>query len=230
MHEPNKIYYIIKDSLDPKIVGSAYPQAYDFIKGYNPEAPDAIFTMYDYRTSFPDFEPDLDGIKLSGKAKLTDFISNSFDGFIVSPNVKLIMEKYNLCPHCFYPMSVYACGKKNDYFYLVIRSDYSDFVNYGESIFVEFKLIGQQIDRFISVTSKEELLIKKEKIKKERGIAWTIWGDKIVMDENFSINLDFFEISVMDSNIYISERLKNEILSNNLKGWEFIPAKNLIIP
>ena len=95
-------YFILSHISKKEIIGSDYPQSYSFTKEYNPNSKNAIFELYKYKTDFPNFIPNLDGIKLSNKAKLTDFISNSFGEYIVSPKVKDILEKYILCPHRFY--------------------------------------------------------------------------------------------------------------------------------
>ncbi|MCD7901852.1 MAG: hypothetical protein LUH22_18975 [Bacteroides sp.] len=71
-------YFIIEESLNEEVVGKDYPQACKFIKGYNPNAPKALFSLYQYHTRFPNYIPDLDGIMLSGSAKLTDFVSSGF--------------------------------------------------------------------------------------------------------------------------------------------------------
>ncbi len=39
-------YFIVEDSLDEKVVGKDFPQAYKFIKGYNPDAPNMLFSIY----------------------------------------------------------------------------------------------------------------------------------------------------------------------------------------
>ena len=48
------------------------------------------------------------------------------------------------------------------------------------------------------------------------------------MNKDFNCELDFFVISILDANTYVSERLKNAIESAGLTGWEFAPATNLI--
>ncbi|MFT4222012.1 hypothetical protein [Dysgonomonas sp.] len=224
-------YYKIKSSLDQKIVGSNYPQAYKFIKGYNPEAPKAIFSISKYRTSFPDYEPDLDGIMLSGTAKQTDFVSDGFGlGFIISEKAKKIIEAYNLCPHRFYPLGLYIRKIKFDYYLFRIRSDYSDFVDYKESTFIEYNIASGKSYGAIKVHSKENLLDKREKLKREKdSVMYTIWGDKIVMGNKFNHELDFFSIGIIDGSTYVSERLVNDILSSGLTGWNFIPATNLFV-
>jgi hypothetical protein len=225
-------YYIVKESLTPDVIGNDYPQAYKFIKGYNSEASDAIFSLYKYKTTFPDFIPNLDGIMLSGSAKLTDFVSHGFDSscFIVSEKAKKILEQYKLCMHQFYSLGLYKRNKKYNYFLFKIISDYSDNVNYKKSTFVEYNISSREKLSAVSVISREDLLHKRQIVKEKTGkILQTIWGDKIVMNDSFDNELDFFEITIIDGNTYISERLKNDIERNELTGWDFVHANNLIV-
>lgn len=223
------MYYIFDYSTDPKIVGVDFPQVYKFIKTYNPNGTNAIFELYKYKTSFPDFNPDLSGFFLSGKAVLTDFISNAFGVIIVSEKVKNLFQNFNLCSHRFYPCTLHSRGKSYNYFWLHIISDYSDYVDYAKTTFVEYNF--SQRRGLISVNSKEDFLIKRDEFKKlKEGTNWTLWGDYIVMNTGFSKTLDLFIISRIDGQIYISERLYYEIVKNYLTGYEIIPAEKLFVP
>ena len=64
-------------------------------------------------------------------------------------------------------------------------------------------------DAFVS--SKADLYQQRSIIKKEKGISRTIWGERIVMNDHFDKELDFFSIGVIDAHTYISERLKNAV-------------------
>ncbi len=224
-------YFIKEPSLEEKIIGSDYPQAYKFVKGYNPDEPRAFFSLYKYKSSFPDYIPELDGIMLSGSAKLTDFISGGFSPqtLIVSEKAKSILEQYHLCPHRFYPMGLYKRKIKYNYYLFFIVSDYIDFIDYKKTSFVEYNIVSGKKFGLVSIASKEELFFRREIFKKEKGISQTIWGDKIVMNQSFDSELDFFEIRWIDANTYVSKRLKNAIESNRLTGWEFTPTTNLIV-
>ncbi|WP_321480950.1 hypothetical protein [uncultured Bacteroides sp.] len=150
-------YYIIDKTLNPNVIGSDYPQAYKFIKGYDPRGPHALFSIYKYWNSFPDYIPNLDGIMLSGTAKQTDFVSDGFSiGYIVSEKAKNIIEKYNLYPHCFYPLGLYIRKVKYDYFLLFMTSGYSDFVDYKKSTFEKCNLSTNEKDGVVSVDSKKK--------------------------------------------------------------------------
>lgn len=224
-------YYIVNQSIDEKIIGKDYPQTSKFIKSYNPDAPDALYSLYKYKESFPNFSPNLDGLMLAGSARLTDFVSSAFSaGYIVSEKAKNILEYYNLCSHMFYRLGLYKRNIKHNYFLLNIVSDYSNFVDYKRSTFIEYNLLTEEETSVISIDSKEDLLKKRKTIKNEKDdIAWTIWGNKIVMSNDFDRELDFFEITRIDAHLYVSERLKEAIELHNLIGWNFTSATNLIV-
>lgn len=224
-------YYVVKDSLDEKIVGKDFPQAYKFIKGYNPDAPNALFSLYTFRESFPNYIPELDGIMLAGSAKLTDFVSNSFssDLFIISEGVKEVLEKFHLCPHQFYPLGLYKRKVKYDYYLLYIVSNYIDYVDFPKTTFIEYNLVSGKMFGDISVNSKDELFRKREEIEEREGISQTVWGNRIEMNDLFDKELDFFSITTIDGELYISERLKNVIEAEGLAGWDFTPATNLVV-
>lgn len=224
-------YYIVDYSLDEAVVGKDYPQAYKFMKGYDGDAPNGIIGLYKYDEEFPDFIPDLDGIMLSGSAKLTDVVSNGYcsDFFIVSEKVKRILEQYTLCPHRFYPLGLYKRKVKYDYYLLHIISLYVDYVDYPMSSFVEYDILSRRKYGAIMINSIDELMQKNSELDKDKGVMWAVWGDRIVMNEHFDKDTDFFTISRFDSNIYMSERLKNAIEAAGVTGWAFTPATNLIV-
>jgi hypothetical protein len=224
------MYYIIEHSSDEKIIGTDYPQVHNFIKGYKENAPFALDEFYECKRKsypdFPDFIPDLGGMRLSGRAKLTDWLSTSFGLALISPKFREILEKFNLCPYRFYPVTLYVRNVPYNYFYLHIISDYSDFVDYKKSTFLE--CTSYENREYIYVESKEDMLRKREEIENlNKGTTWTIWSDKIVMNSKFNRELDFFVVSRIDANRYISERLKNEITKNNFTGLDFITADKL---
>ena len=227
----NKKYYIVSSSSDPKLIGSDFPQAYSFIKEYNPNAPHALFDLYEclYTQKFPDYIPDLSGIRMSGKAKLTDIVSNGFGGQleIVSPRTKEILETYNLCPHRFYEMNLYLRKVKYDYYMFHTQCDYSDLVDYKKSTFVEYNYSTKGAS--MSINSKEEFLTRR-KIMGEKNILNSVTADTLFMTSNFGdMNLDYFYIGIVDGEDYISERLMKHLLESKITGWDFIPATNLMV-
>ena len=110
-----------------------------------------------------------------------------------------------------------------------ILADYIDYVDFEKSSFIEYNIASKEKFGEVSVNSKEELFRKRDEVEKQGGVCQTIWGNRIVMNSLFDKELDFFSISWIDSNDYVSERLKNAIEDNGLTGWEFTPATNLIV-
>ncbi|WP_455614159.1 hypothetical protein [Bacteroides congonensis] len=224
-------YFIMEESLNEKIIGSDFPQVYKFIKEYDEDAPNALFSLYKHKDTFPDYVPNLDGVMLAGYAKLTDFISNGFSPYLLIMNEKAkgILEQFHLCPHKFYPLGLYKRKIKNDYFLFHYHSNYSDFVDYEKTSFQEYDIISKYKSDSFFVHSKKEFWEKRNAIEAEKGTSWGIWGDRIVMNQEFDRELDFFCITILDANNYVSERLKNAIETAGLTGWEFTPATNLIV-
>ena len=227
-----KMYYTINESLNPQIVGKDFPQCRDFIKGYNPYAEHALISLYDYIDAFPDYIPYLDGFKLAGSAKLTDFVSSAFCGnlFIVSERARQLLETYNLGPHRFYSLGLYKRNVRHNYYmlHIIINPDYTEDVNYSQSIFKE---CGEySIDEnfgYHSISSRADFFAKREELK---IVGRNLWSEKIVMSPSFDESLDLFMIVYFNSDNFISERLKNAIESEGLTGWEFTPAVNLVVP
>lgn len=221
-------YYIVKESSDENIVGKDFSQCYKCIKGYDPDAPRALFSLY-WKDDFPDYIPDLDGMMLAGSAKLTDFVSNAFTVNLkfISPKAKAVMEQYNLGLHKFHPLGLYKRKVKQDYyaFHLYPRG-YIDYVDFEKTSFVQKECYGRNFYGEVEVNSLEEFLEKRKKMNKEN---LTICGSKIVMGNSFDKELDFFEIRWIDTETYVSERLKNAIEENGLTGWEFVPALHLTV-
>lgn len=151
------------------------------------------------------------------------------DFFLISEKTKSIFEQHQLCTHRFYPLGLYKRKVKYNYFLFSIISDYSSNVDYEKSIFVEHDLLTGEKGDFVLLDSRKKLLQKNNRLQNKKGIQWAIQSEKIVMNENFNKELDFFNITRLDSATYVSERLKNSIESNGLTGWEFIPADNLIV-
>lgn len=219
-------------SSDTKLIGSDYPQAYSFIKGYNPNAPHALFDLYEYLyTKFPDYIPDLSGIKMSARAKLTDIVSGGFGNRleIISPRVKEILETYNLCPHRFYGMNLYLRKVRYDYYMFHTQCDYSDFVDYQRSTFVKCYNYSTK-GASVVINSKKEFLTQKEIIQ-EKDILNSVIADTIFMTADFwNMDLDYFYINLIDfGGDYISERLMNHLLKSQVTGWDFIPVTNLMV-
>ena len=124
-------YYKVKYDLNPKVVGSDFPQSWQFTKEYEKRKnnPNAIYQLEEFifrKHQQPDFIPDLDGFVLSGRAKLTDFISvTSSNVLFVSEKAKNILQsKCNFWEHEFYEATLYVRKNSVKFYYLGIFCDF----------------------------------------------------------------------------------------------------------
>lgn len=215
-----------------KETGPIYPQIQKMTPGYNFNAPNSLRQLLRHRKSFPDFLPNLDSFILSSKSKPTDFISNalSSQGIIVNSSVKEILISSKTCPLKFYPISIrYKRGILENYYWMHINSDYTDFIDYKNSLFFIYQNFMHNLG-YIKIESKEDLLEKEEKLKKENPtFTLAIWSERIKFLPTFDFELDFFSIGKFDACIYISNRLATLFEEKKFSGYQIFPATKLII-
>lgn len=221
-------FYTFDYSTRSEIVGTQYPQVWDFIKGYSPEVIDnGLFSLYNSNIDgFPTQVPNLSGLKLANGAKYTDFVSGGFGDylFILSPKAKLLLEGMKIEEHCFYPSSIVSVRKKvaKDYYIMKIKSNNLGYIDFKQSEFV-------QQDRYLGKKKgKVEIMSADDFFNKEKEISLkTNWEDCIrcstikMRPEFFELGLDLFKISKVDNHWYISTKLFNAINQSKLTGLEF---------
>ena len=220
-------YYIINDCLDEKIVGTQYPQVWDFVKGYKPDPEyNGVFSLYNmYQKGFPAIDPNISGLKLSNGAKYTDFMSGAFADylFLLSKEAKSILEEMNLEEHRFYPAKVVSLRKKTerDYSMMKIISDNIMYVNFKESLFVEMELFSGTPIKTIPIESLKEFYDKNTEIESQSKGSYTLKAISTKMLPSFfDLDLDMFHIT-NPSRWYISTKLHDRIVESQLTGWEF---------
>jgi hypothetical protein len=210
--------------------GQQYPQVQKMSPGYDYKASNSVYALSREYQKFPDYEPNLDYFVLHGKAKLSDLLSVAVvhGGFLISEKFQNVLEPFNLAPHKFYPARVYFRKQFYRYYWMHIICDLSDQVDYSKSTFFVYHNYSKNLG-YTNVTSKEELNKKREKIETDNpGKTVTIWAEKIHLNNAFDHSLDLFDIGNFDSNYYISEQLKNKIISEKITGCDIQPAYNLI--
>jgi hypothetical protein len=86
-------------------IGRTYPQHQAMRPDYDYDAPNSVHRLpYD---ALPDFEPDFDTVIIHGHAKLTDLLSSApikNTGYLVSPGLRALLERFTLPLHRFYPV------------------------------------------------------------------------------------------------------------------------------
>ena len=137
-------YYKIKCDSNPKVVGSDYPQSWNFTKEYEKRSSNsnAVYALIECFNEYikPDFIPDLDGFRLSGRAKQTNFISTSvFNALFMDEHVKQVLQtKCNLGEYEFYEATLYVRKEPKQYYILGLFYDTYSLINYPEcGYFVE---------------------------------------------------------------------------------------------
>lgn len=221
-------YYAIDYSTNSKIVGTQYPQVWDFIKGYNPE-PDAngLFSLYNtYNEGFPCQKLNISGLKLSNGSKFTDFISGGFGDYlmIISPEAKSILEKVNIEEHKFYPAQITNLRKKfvMDYYVMKVRSNNFDYIDFKHSVFFQKGRYLGEIRSQVPIESAREYHLKEIEIKTKTNWEDCICSSSIrMLPAFFDFGLDLFKISRADNRWYISQRLFDLINQANLTGLEY---------
>lgn len=223
-------YYILKPATDTPETGSQYPQVQKMAPGYDYKASNSVHALSREFEKFPEYEPNLDYFIVHGKAKLSDLLSVAVihGGFLVSERFKNVLEQFNLAPHKFYPAKVQFRKQFHQYYWMHIISDLTDQVDYPKSTFFVYHNYSKNIG-YTEVKSKEELIQKEKSLRENNpGKTLAIWSEKISLTSSFNRAADLFKIGNFDSSYYISEKLKNKIISEKITGCYITPAHNLI--
>lgn len=222
-------YYIIQPAVDTPETGSVFPQVQKMRPGYNYQAVNSVHALSREVEHLPEYLPDLDYFVVNGKAKLTDLLSVSvaYGGFLISPKFKELLEQCNLPVHKFFPAKVFYQKKMYDYYWMHVICDLTNDVDYTHSTFFVYHNYSQNLG-FVTVSSKEDLLRKKEKLKKDNpDKTVTIWAEKIFLQPSAISNLDLFQIGLFDSNYYISGKLKEKIIDHKIFGISITQTNNI---
>jgi hypothetical protein len=224
-------YYIFKPAIDTPETGSVFPQVQKMRPGYNYQATNSVHALSREVEHLPEYSPDLDYFVVNSKAKLTDLLSVAvaYGGFLISPKLKELLEKFNLPAHKFFPAKVSYKTRMYDYYWVHVICDLTNDVDYMHSTFFIYHNYSQNLG-FITVSSKEDLLRKKEKLKKDNpDKTVTIWAEKIFFQPTVINDLDLFQIGLFNSDYYISQKLKEEIINSKILGVSITDANNLFI-
>lgn len=220
-------YYKLKYSVDSKIVGTQFPQVWDFIKGYSPKNEDngVCSLYYDYNPLFPPVEPDLSGFKLASGAHYTDFLSHGFSNemFFLSENAKKFIENLNIEVHHFYKGKVTSLkkNKEEDYYVMKLVSEnwsYLDFPN------CDFYIEDDETDEIIpiEINSSKEFIKKWNEFLADEEEYYIIYSSTIKMTEAFyKKKLDLFMLDKCNHNWFASERFVDGYYKNKFTGLEF---------
>ena len=203
-----------------KEIGRNYPQLH------------CLTQFYAHQLSsweFPAFIPKLE-FELNKTAKLTDVLSNaaiSGFGFIVNDKVKDVLSKFNLMTHRFYDVKVIMpkTGEVLSYYYLhPCNPDLTRLIDYKKSVFYETKWTFRE--NIIKIKSYDHY---KELKAQDKKAMFGVDLDEIYVNGNFDKSLDLFAFLPFANSTYVTNRLKDELEKNNIKGLTFEDAPEIKI-
>jgi hypothetical protein len=177
--------------------------------------------------TIPSFEINLEYVRLEKEAKLTDFLSyypnlHHGGGFLLSEKALEILTSHRLPPYEIYNAQVYSyLGEKisSKYKLLYCPPLAYDFINFEKTRFFEgSRILGKKI---FSIRSGAEF----EKLKENKLFQ----SEKIFLNASFDDKLDYFLTKVSMSNIFISERLKESLITAGMAGLNIVEVTEPII-
>ena len=219
----NMNYYYLRISL--KDAGSAPMQIKGMSDGYDFGAANSLRKLKFFIK--PAFIPNLQYFVLAHKAKVTDFIQNSFISayvFLMSQKAKNIMEKFNLPQHIYFAAGVmYHKKMLDDYYWLHLLEEDDNLIDLMES---NFCIQGRSLDGWheeeiepANFKSMEEFIQKHKEIA---GRMRYIRPYKLRVKAN-SMNRDMYVLTFMHGIYVISENLKNALEAEKITGIEILP-------
>ncbi|MCK6639017.1 MAG: hypothetical protein L6Q81_02945 [Bacteroidia bacterium] len=204
-------FYIVE--LSTEAVGT-YPQVQSFVSN-------CINDVWGERSlyalsavpidQFPDFEPELNCLKLETKAKRTSFISSSLNGsdngWIVDEKVKKIVLSKLCVDIRFFPCPLYQKNHKfNEYFYMYIKSPAPYSVDFSESVFY-----GENI------LSHSDYESQREKV----GRTTYIFPNKLTVNNPMFLNGRVFILRGLGNWLCISDEVYNDFKSAGVTGIDY---------
>ncbi len=219
-----KEYYLLKSSSDINEIGT-YPQCQDFVKGTSKEDIELLYIAERAmkRNNLDDISKihELSGLKIHGRAKVTDFIcSNVPNVTIVNRRMIDILSKYSIGECILIPIKLKRRGVVWDYYCFYCRNDMNEYVDFSKSVF--------RMDSFMNLDGSEELppFSNLQEIKDLREKALLdlkiINPQKILLKKDFPKGLDIFTLPniTRTAELFISSSLADRLVEEKITGIE----------
>lgn len=208
-------YFLISNSTDKKEVGR-YIQTKGLPDGYTSKWFDAPNSMTKLTNdNFPKQDPDLI-FELEPKTKLTDIVSASnisARGLLMNEKTKNIFEQFNLPEYKFYPATLIVKSNKLQYYWLHIINNSLNDIDYQKTEFYESNSIRIKIKE-LSINSKEGFFENKNNNIKDGNLIST---NRLHIKYS---TCDLLIFPLIHSDIIISNKLTEKLISNKIKGFE----------
>ena len=226
-------YYSISHEFDPKVIGKVEIQIHDMISNDYLEGDNSIYNM-PYKT-FPTTAPNLNGLQLSPKAKLTDILGCIFitRGLIINKRVKEILDNFNLPKHQFYPIVLHKGKKKmTDFFWFYYIFNIENHIDFEKSLFYE-TTVSLRSDLKMPVQIKniddyryQTQIIKNKPFNRMLGQSRHKLQEEFLVLKGLETNLDILNTGEFGALQVASERLINTLKAESITG--FMVNKNEI--
>ena len=217
-------YFKIVLSSDSEEIGIEYPQVQGIFPKQIANDLDSVYQISKEK-KLPDEQIRMNYLLLKEKAILTDFLSSnilpSLYGFLVSERVTKILKRYNLPDHKILSSKVkHTSEELSNYNWIHILPLSNDYVNYEASVFRLVNEINFE-KQSLEITSKKDYI----ECFKETNRPWAIIMDCPVFHKDFlERKIDVFRIPVAGTHWFFSERLINEMKSNDITGMKYVPV------
>ena len=210
-----KKYFNINYELDNKITGKGYPQVNCL--NLNDIGKFSSWELNKEKTVLK--------FELNKKSKLTDVLSvlEINTGFLISAKVKKIFNDFKLMRHQYFDATIETNEGIFDYYWLhLTEPDLVKKIDYKKSIFYETEYTFKK--KIIFLDNYEQY----QKLKsKDEEASFGVTAEHIFFSSSFDKTIDLFTFLPFNNDIYISERLKNALVENNIYSFN-IKQSNVI--
>lgn len=216
-------FYILDKSTNPKIIGENYPQCVGVVDGYNntQENKKSLYNFAHSKGKVVDSAPDLSGIKIGHKTKLTDVVSCSLgpgNDLIVSDKFLTVLQGKSYSKIQFFKCCLNKSDKKFDYNWIHFVFQLEQLVDYKNTVFSH---IDDKYSQFVKrIRSYQEF----ERFYQNTDEFGLIKSNQVVINCK---PLDFFIIGRFNQKIYVSQEMLFEIKEIGLTGIEFKPSQDI---
>jgi hypothetical protein len=218
------MYYRLSFSVEKDIIGTEYPQIQNTSGILFDESEHSIKKVLPYQEFSG--SPVLNHFELHKSAKLTDVLSNSMlgHGLLMNNRLKTLLQDFNVQAHYYFQALVKKKSNQeqySDYGWLVFNNSLGHLLDYRKSTFSLIKLGGEVVKDKLTFEGRAEFEVLKG------GLLWNQWikGEELILHPEF--NFDLFNIGVGSVKTYVSERLYQAILNQEITGVNLKQANEL---
>jgi len=221
MIKSGKKIFKMLGSTDPKVIGCKDGRS--LVMSSSP-----LSENFKKRNPYSEFritEPFLDSFSLLDKYKVIDCFTHSSyrSEFVISEKMKGILLNFNLYSTQLIPSVVYSQKEAlKDYYFLHCYSYLLDKFDYGKIKFSRIWPYPREVEEKYFDMDEKKLLSECKEIA---GRMVYIEPDNGYQFKGFDYTAyDLFRIGELDEYIYVSERLKNDLVDAKISGIEFVES------